>query len=64
MFLEPVEPFQVTDIDNKLNPKMYCGPDEIPTNIFKESINSVFIPVMHLISRLLLTGCSIGDENS
>ena len=56
MFLEPVEPFQVADVVNKLKPMMSCGPDEIPTIIIKESINSILIPITHIINRLLLTG--------
>jgi len=57
MFLEPVEPFQVADVVNKLKPKMSWGPDEIPTQIIKESINSILIPITHIINRSILTGC-------
>ena len=35
---------------------MSCGPDEIPTKIIKESINSILIPITHIINRSLLTG--------
>ena len=57
MFLEPVEPFQVANVVNKLKPKMSSGPDEIPTEIIKESINYILIPIAHIINRSLLTGC-------
>ena len=50
MFLEPVEPFQIGDIDNKLKPKFRWGPEKIPTKIFKESLNSILIPIIHIIN--------------
>ena len=56
MFLETVKPFQIADTVNKLKPKMSCGHDEIPTKIIKESINSIPIPITHIINRSLLTG--------
>ena len=52
MFLEPVEPFQVADVVNKLKPKMSCGPDEIATKIIKESINSILIPITHIMQMI------------
>ncbi len=57
MFFEPVEPFQVADVVNKLKPKMSCGPDQTPTKIIKEPINSILIPISHIINRSLLTVC-------
>ena len=53
MFLEPIESFQVVD---KFKPKMSCGPDEIQTKIIKEAINSIILPITHIINRSLLTG--------
>ncbi len=50
MFLEPVAPFQVGAIVNKLKPKMSCGPDEIPTKVIKESMKSILIPITHIIN--------------
>ena len=57
MFFEQIKTLRVADIAKKLKHKISRYHDEIPTKIFKESINSIIIPIIHIIIKSLLNGC-------
>ena len=53
IYLENVEPNQVSDIINKLKPKNSSGHDNISTKIVKASIVNIINPLTHIINLSL-----------
>ena len=56
IYLENVEPNQVTDIINKLKPKNSSGHDNISTKFVKASIVNIINPFTHIINLSLNSG--------
>jgi len=56
IFIEPVEPFHVLEIINKLKPKTSTGHDGIPMKIVKLTANFILGPLTHIINKSLSTG--------
>jgi hypothetical protein len=56
MFLEPIEPYHIIEVVNKLNPKMSFGHDGFSTKILKESIHTILLPITHIINKSIETG--------
>ena len=56
MFLDPVTPFDIINITNKLKNKTSQGHDNISCKILKTSIHYILIPLTHIINKSLATG--------
>ena len=56
MYLEQIEPDQIIEVVNKLKPKLSSGHDDIPTKLLKLSIDSILLPITHIVNRSFSTG--------
>ena len=56
MYIEPVEPYQVTEVVKKLKPKNSSGHDEISTKLVKNTISNIILPLTHIINISLQNG--------
>ena len=56
MYLEQIEPDQIIEVVNKLKPKLCSGHDDIPTKLLKLSIDSILLPITHIVNRSFSTG--------
>ena len=56
IFIEPVDEHMISEIVNKLKPKLSSGHDHIPTKILKQSIDKVIAPVTYIINISLMAG--------
>ena len=54
MYLEQIEPDQIIEVVNKLKPKLSSGHDDIPTKLLKLSIDSILLPITHIVNRPLV----------
>ena len=56
MYLEQIEPNQIIEVVNKLKPKLSSGHDDIPSKLLKLSIDSILLPITHIVNRSFCTG--------
>lgn len=56
MFLEPISASDVLEVVRKMKSKNSSGHDEISTNLVKQSVQNIIIPLTHMINTSLTHG--------
>ena len=56
MFLDPVHPIDVLNVTRKMKPKTSSGLDEISTKLMMKSIDTILIPITHIINQSFKLG--------